>query len=117
MDELQKEVQGNAKKIEQLSGCKPTLFRAGTAYYDAQAVDFIQKMGYTPVGFNVNGDGGASYSAKQIKKQLLTAKPGSIILLHMNRPQGFTAEGLLLALPELKQRGMTFVTLDVKGLH
>jgi len=40
---------------------------------------------------------------------LLGAAPGSIVILHMNHPEGETAEGVMAAVPELKNRGFEFV--------
>lgn len=40
-----------------------------------------------------------------------TVRPGSIIIGHMNRPAGHTAEGLALALPRLVAAGHMFARL------
>ncbi len=42
---------------------------------------------------------------------MLSSKPGSIILAHMNRPESGTAEGIGAALPRLSRRGFRFVRL------
>jgi len=63
------------------------------------------------VGCSVNGDAGATYSADQVAKALMSALPGDIVLMHMNRPEGQTAEGLAAALGSLKEKGFTFVRL------
>jgi hypothetical protein len=43
---------------------------------------------------------------------MLSSKPGSIILAHMNRPDSGTAEGIAAALPKLRRRGFRFVHLS-----
>jgi hypothetical protein len=37
------------------------------------------------------------------------AEPGSIILAHMNHPESDTAEGIMAAVPELRNKGFRFV--------
>jgi peptidoglycan/xylan/chitin deacetylase (PgdA/CDA1 family) len=54
----------------------------------------------------------ASYSAAQVAAAMLSSKPGSIILGHMNRPDSGTAEGIDAALPKLSRRGFRFVRLS-----
>jgi len=106
------EVEQNAQKIEKITGRKPKYFRSGTAYYDEIAVKIIEDLGYTPVGFSVNGDYGATASKKEIKRILSNAPPGSIVIFHMNRPGKGALDGIKEALPELKKRGIKFVQLS-----
>lgn len=102
----------NHRKIEGLTGKTPKFFRSGTAFYDEVGVSVTNEIGEQPVNFNVLGDAGATFSAVQVRDALLNAKPGAIVLLHMNKPDGETAEGIKLAIPELKRRGFTFVRLE-----
>ncbi len=111
VSELVKEVETNARKIETLTGRKPRFFRSGTAYYDDTAVRVIHDLGYRIAGFNVLGDKGATFSAKEVIQALLSAKPGSIVILHMNHPEKETAEGVIAAAPLLLERGYRFVKL------
>jgi peptidoglycan/xylan/chitin deacetylase (PgdA/CDA1 family) len=37
--------------------------------------------------------------------------------MHMNHPEGETAEGLMGAIPELKKRGFRFIKLSEFGLR
>jgi len=112
VDELFDEVEKNALKIETLTGKKPHFYRSGTAYYDDVAVDVIDALGYEIAGFSVLGDAGATYKKEQVKEALLSAQPGSIVICHMNHPEGETAEGIIEAIPLLKQQGFKFVTLS-----
>jgi peptidoglycan/xylan/chitin deacetylase (PgdA/CDA1 family) len=43
---------------------------------------------------------------------VIKARPGDIIICHMNHPEGETAEGLKEAVPILLERGYTFIRLD-----
>lgn len=107
-----KEVNGNAQKIKQLTGRLPKFFRSGTAYYDEIAVKIANDLKETPVNFNIIGDAGATFTAAQVYRSMLRAKAGSIIILHMNQPDGGTAEGIQKAIPELQRQGYQFVTLE-----
>ncbi|MDN4593417.1 polysaccharide deacetylase family protein [Polycladomyces subterraneus] len=106
------EVMINERKIERLTGRKPMFFRPGTAYFDDVAVKIVHRLGLKPVNYDVLGDAGATYNTAQVKRALLSVKPGSIVLLHMNQPHGDTAEGVIQAIPLLKKRGYRFVLLQ-----
>ncbi len=115
--EIYDEIEGNAQKILNLTGRRPKYYRPGAAYCDEVCVEIASALGYEVVGFRVRGDAGATYSKKQVEETLLSSAPASIILMHMNHPEGKTAEGLMAALPELKKRGFGFVKLWEFGLR
>ncbi len=106
------EVEFAGRKIEILPGRKPKFYRSGTEYYDEIGVQIAQRLGYEVVGFSVLGDWGAAYSWEKVRDTLWQAAPGSIILMHMNRPKKETAEGLAAAIPTLRSRGFQFVKLS-----
>ena len=106
------EVELNALKIEKITGRKPKYFRSGTAYYDDAALKVIRDLGYEAAGFRVNGDHGATASKVEISRELLNAAPGSIVIMHMNRPGRGTFEGLKEVLPRLREKGIKFVKLE-----
>lgn len=106
------EVARNADKIESLTRHRPKLYRSGTAMYDDVAAAIVKDLGVAPVGFAINGDGGATFPPKTIKARLLKASPGDIVLCHMNHPEGQTAEGIMAALPIMLKRGFKFARLE-----
>lgn len=106
------EVEKNADKIESLTHHKPRFYRSGTAMYDDVATEIVKDLGVTPVGFTINGDGGATFPLREIRARLLKASRGDIVLCHMNRPEGQTAEGIMAALPILRKRGFKFARLE-----
>jgi len=103
-------------KIQTLTGHRPRYYRPGTAYCDEICVEVANALGYEVVNLSVLGDAGATYSKGQLKEALLNASPSSIILMHMNHPEGETAEGLMEAIPELKKQGFKFVKLPEYSL-
>ena len=106
------EVEGNAEKIEALTGKRPLFFRSGTAHYDDVAARLVQTMGYGIAGFAVNGDDGATVPARTVKRNLLSVRGGDVVLCHMNHPGSGTFPGIKQAVPILKERGFRFVTLS-----
>ncbi len=106
------EIELNALKIQRLTGFKPKFYRSGTATYDEVGVAIANELGYVVAGFSVLGDKGAAYSKEEVKKALLDAPPGSIVILHMNRPEGETAEGVMEVIPLLIERGTRFAKLS-----
>jgi peptidoglycan/xylan/chitin deacetylase (PgdA/CDA1 family) len=110
--ELVDEIEGNARKIFALTGLHTRYYRSGTAYYDEVAVEVSRRLGHEVIGFSILGDAGATYRKEQVKEALLRARPGDIVILHMNHPSGGTAAGVIAALPELKRRGFRFVRLS-----
>ncbi len=106
------EVEKNADKIEGLTHHRPRFYRSGTAMYDDVSAAVVKDMGVTPVGFTINGDGGATFPLGTIKARLLKASLGDIVLCHMNHPEGQTAEGIMAALPIMLKRGFTFARVD-----
>ncbi|WP_257008172.1 polysaccharide deacetylase family protein [Bacillus sp. FJAT-45350] len=111
-EDVYNEVIGNQLEIERLTGRAPTLFRSGTAFYDDISVQIVEDMGLQVVNFDVLGDAGATFTAEQVREALLSANKGSIALLHMNQPQSGTREGVMMAIPLLREKGFEFVTLD-----
>ncbi|MEU1503507.1 polysaccharide deacetylase family protein [Kitasatospora sp. NPDC005748] len=106
------EIAGNAAKLTALLGRPPRFFRSGTAHYDDVATRIVTGLGERVAGFTVNGDGGATFSAAQVRSEVAAAPPGAIVIAHMNHPGGGTAPGFAAALPALLAQGRTFVRLS-----
>lgn len=115
--EIYDEVELNALRILNLTGRKPRYYRPAAAYCDEICVQVTNALGYEVVNFSVRGDAGATYSKTQVKEALWNSPPSSIILMHMNHPEGKTAEGVIEAIPEMKKRGFRFVKLSEIGLR
>lgn len=110
------EIEENAETLERITGVRPRFFRSGTNHYDEIAVSIAAELGYAVIGYFLNGDGGAAFSKKRIAEGLLSLRGGEIVLFHMNRPEGWTAEGIKEALPRLREKGFRFVHLSERPL-
>jgi peptidoglycan/xylan/chitin deacetylase (PgdA/CDA1 family) len=106
------EISGNRQTLTALTGVAPRFFRSGTAHYDDVAVRIARDIGEAAVNFDVNGDAGATAGPDQVSAALRSASPGSIVIGHMNQPDGGTAEGVTAALPRLTADGFRFVRLS-----
>ncbi|WP_371482659.1 polysaccharide deacetylase family protein [Kitasatospora sp. NBC_00315] len=106
------EIAGNRAGLTRLLGRPPRFFRSGTAYLDDVAARIVDDLGERFAGFTVNGDGGATFSAEQVRREVGAAGPGAIVLAHMNQPGGGTAAGIAAAVPELLDAGRHFVRLS-----
>lgn len=91
--EVYDEVAGNAHKLAGLLGHPVSFFRSGTAHYDDVAARMVADLGERAAGFTVNGDGGATLSAAEVRQEIAAAPPGAIVICHMNHPGGGTAPG------------------------
>jgi peptidoglycan/xylan/chitin deacetylase (PgdA/CDA1 family) len=110
--EVYDEVAGNRDKLTRLMGISPRFFRAGTAYSDDIAARIVADMGERLVTFSVNGDGGATFTPGQVSSTVTASGEGSVVICHMNHPEGGTAQGIAAAVPRLLADGFTFVRLS-----
>ena len=109
--ELHDEVQGGAQAVAAATGRAPRWYRGAGAAYDAAGLAQVAALGLPVAGFSLNADDGAQLRAPAVARRLLAARPGDVILAHMNHPLSGTAAGLATALPVLQRRGLRFVTL------
>jgi peptidoglycan/xylan/chitin deacetylase (PgdA/CDA1 family) len=106
------EVAGNQAKLTRLTDSPPRFFRAGTAYSDDIAARIVGALGVRLVTFAVNGDAGASFSPDEVRAAVTGAPGGSVVIGHMNHPEGGTAPGIAAAVPRLLVSGYRFVRLS-----
>jgi peptidoglycan/xylan/chitin deacetylase (PgdA/CDA1 family) len=110
--EVYEEVETNAAFMERMLGRPVPLFRCGTAFYDDVAARIVHDLGRYAVGFSVNGDAGATFTAPQIVTALRDVRPGSIVIAHLNHPERATTAGLRQGIPALRREGYEFVQLS-----
>jgi peptidoglycan/xylan/chitin deacetylase (PgdA/CDA1 family) len=109
---LRREVLEGARAIEKKTGVSPRWYRGATAAYDPQAIAEIRRMGFKLAGFSINVDAGATLRRAQIIARMRNVKAGDVLIAHMNKPKGDSAEGLIVGLADLQRRGFIFVRLD-----
>jgi peptidoglycan/xylan/chitin deacetylase (PgdA/CDA1 family) len=110
--EVYDEIARNQQKLAMLLGRPPRFFRSGTAYCDDVAARIVADLGERAVTFSVNGDGGATFTPREVYQTVSAAPSSSLIIGHMNHPEGGTAQGMALALPRLLATSHRFVRLS-----
>lgn len=104
--EVYDEIMGNQDRLFKLTGTVTRLFRPGTGFYDEASVAIVRALGLVPVGFSINGDGGATFPVATVLREVSSAKAGDIVIGHANRPGSGTAVGIARALENLRSRGI-----------
>lgn len=109
---VEREIVGGAQAVNRAASQPPTWYRGAGAAYDAQGEQCVASLGYRIAGFSLNADDGATLGQAAVAQRLRRMQPGDIVIAHMNKPAGGTAEGLAAVLPELLARGYRFVKLS-----
>ena len=106
------EVTGGAAAIAANFGHQPKWFRGAGAEYTKTSLELIRTLNFRIGGFSMSGDGGATWSAAHAESAVAAAKDGDVIIAHINQPTKPAGEGVVKGLLSLKQKGITFVTLN-----
>ncbi|MET3812379.1 polysaccharide deacetylase family protein [Arthrobacter sp. UYEF3] len=105
------EIMTNDARLIELTGQRAHFFRPGTAHLDEVSAGIVRALGLIPVGFSINGDGGATFPAATVTQEISRARAGDIVIVHGNHPSGGTTPGLVRALAALRDRGEKLVPL------
>lgn len=106
------EVRDGAAAVLAATGRQPTWFRGATAEYSAGALREVEALHYRLGGFSLSGDGGALYSAAHAARVVAAAKPGDVVLAHINQPARPAGQGVADGILALQKAGFVFVRLD-----
>ncbi|MDQ0675127.1 peptidoglycan/xylan/chitin deacetylase (PgdA/CDA1 family) [Pseudarthrobacter siccitolerans] len=108
-EEIYDEIMTSNAVLEDLTGRPQRFFRPGTAYMDDVAVQIVHALGLIPTGFSINGDGGATFTASIVAREVSSAAQGDIVIVHGNHPEGGTAQGLIQALASTRDLNGKFM--------
>ena len=109
---LETEIGEAHDRIAQVSGVVPTFFRAPGGNWTPRVLDVVAEHGMLPLDWAVDPRDWSRPGVGRIRKALLKCEAGNILLVHDgggDRSQ--TLKALRSVIPELKKRGMTFVSL------
>jgi peptidoglycan/xylan/chitin deacetylase (PgdA/CDA1 family) len=100
-------------EITALTGRTPTLFRPPYGEYDADIVHVAAECGLRTVEYDLpSGDPDAHVTRQSLVSCVLReARPGSIVVMHINHPGFPTAEALPEIVDGLRARGFELVTV------
>lgn len=108
-------------EVKALTGQIPRWFRPPYGEYDQRVVRIAAELGLTTIEYDLpSGDPDAHATKEKLVHWVLSqAKPGSIVVMHINHVRFHTAEALPDIITGLRQRGFTLVTVGqlVGQLH
>ena len=107
-----REIDEGAAALQRVASRAPHWYRGAGALYDPGSLELIGQRGYRVAGYSLNADDGATATAATVAQRLRGVSAGDIVLAHLNKPAGGTAEGIAEALPTLLQRGVRFIKLS-----
>lgn len=113
-EKIIEEIRSTQNIIEKTTGVKTKYFRFPAGNYDKKTLDTVEGMGYKVVHWSfASGDPDKNLQAERIIKWVLkAAKPGSILIFHINGRGYTTPKTLPVIVESLKKRGFSFVRLD-----
>jgi peptidoglycan/xylan/chitin deacetylase (PgdA/CDA1 family) len=108
------EIEANALKIKDITGCRPHFYRSATAFIDEACARLAHELGITAVSFQVlSGDAVRNTPVSVIEDNVIkNIRPGAIIIMHLNHPEWNTNEAMQKIVPELRKLGYHFVRLN-----
>jgi peptidoglycan-N-acetylglucosamine deacetylase len=111
---VRKEVLENEKLILAATGRAPVFFRFPGGNYNPRTLRNVELLGYKVVHWTFpSGDPDRTISAGKLAAWVLSkAKPGSILIFHINGRGYRTAEALPRIVEQLRSEGYHFVTLE-----
>jgi len=100
-------------EVKTLTGHTPRLFRPPYGEYDERVVRIAGELGLITVEYDLpSGDPDAHATKDRLVQWVLSqAKPGSIVVMHINHLKFHTAEALPDIIAGLRARGFTLVTV------
>jgi peptidoglycan/xylan/chitin deacetylase (PgdA/CDA1 family) len=113
--EIRDDIVRGARSLRRVSGRTPRYFRPPHGFFDPRVSSVVAATGLRTVGWDVAIDRLALGRDPKLAARMLLeqVKPGSILLAH-DAPNGAerAIATLTLALPELRRRGLSFVTVS-----
>jgi len=97
-----------------LTGRQGVLFRPPYGEYNAEVEQTAARLGLRTLTWSlVTGDPDRHITAPRIVRAVLArARPGAIVIMHVNGRGWHTAQALPILIPALRARGYTFVTVS-----
>lgn len=116
VNELISDTKECSRKIEMITGEKPTLYRAPYGEYDDSLITTIEGMGMKVIQWDVDSVDWKEPTAEEITEKVVKGtRSGSILLFHNDLQN--TTEALPDILTELRDSGYSFVTVSELICH
>jgi len=117
-NEIRKEVRELDELLIRIIGKKTKYFRFPGGNYDARSLKIIENMNYKVVHWTFpSGDPDKKVTSLKLRNWIVSkAKPGNILIFHINGRGYNTAEALPNIVSSLKKKGFKFVRLEDGGI-
>jgi peptidoglycan/xylan/chitin deacetylase (PgdA/CDA1 family) len=110
--EIGREIADASAAIEDITGCRPGVFRAPAGSWSADVLDAAEDLGMVPVDWTVDPEDWRPRGRDQIFTAIAACRPSDIILCHDGGgDRSRTVQALADAIPVLRQRGLDFAFL------
>jgi peptidoglycan/xylan/chitin deacetylase (PgdA/CDA1 family) len=111
---LREELAWDQALLYTVTGRQATLFRAPYGEYDDRVVNYAAQAGMTTIQYDLaSGDPDANITKEQLIRYVVdSARPGSIVVMHINGRGWHTAQALPAIIDGLRLRGFTLVTVS-----
>ena len=110
-EKIIKEITSAERKIQKVTGIKPTLFRAPSGSYNTTLVRTANELGYHCIQWDCDTIDWKGYTADEmIQKAMKNLKNGSILLLHLGAE--YTAEALPMLIDTILEKGYDIVPVS-----
>lgn len=109
-----REVQACEALLTEIAGRRPLFFRFPAGNYDQRSLRIVEDLGYRVVHWSfASGDPDKQLSPQRLSAWVLgKARPGNILIFHVNGRGYSTGAALPQIVAELRNRGMQFARLD-----
>jgi peptidoglycan/xylan/chitin deacetylase (PgdA/CDA1 family) len=110
---LREELVSTQAALYTITGRHATVFRAPYGEYDHRIVRFAAEVGLTTIQYDLaSGDPDINITKNGLIKYVTErVRPGSIVVMHINRRGWRTSEALPDIIDVLREKGFTFVTV------
>jgi peptidoglycan/xylan/chitin deacetylase (PgdA/CDA1 family) len=110
---VREEIAWTQAVLHTVTGRQARLFRAPYGEYDDRVVRLAAEAGLTTVQYDLAAGDPDKHATKEklIEYVVENARPGSIVVMHINRRGWHTAEALPGIIDALRDKGFTFVTV------
>ena len=112
IEAVKAEVEGGSRSIQAATGRRPVWYRGATARYSTDAMKAIADLKFRIAGYSLNADKGASLPAGVVQRRVQQAKPGDVLIAHINQPHRSSGAGVAAGIRALKAGGWSFVKLE-----
>jgi len=112
------EIERTYRQIVEVTGKNPHLFRAPGGNWSHAVYAATAQHGMYPLDWQVDPRDWSRPGTSRIIYRMLTAQPGDVLLCHDGGgDRSETIRALRTVIPQLKSRGLQFITLQPPGTH